>query len=184
MCKLFVCNRLFPNVWYETDIVVVKTIQIWDWIVRFMCANWGQIKILGKIISSYNLTFSIWGLFTFEIQTYWIISVSIFEWYIFKIHRITRSRILLYHIYQFSVSVQHSHPSKLSDSFCEQTWRHDTQHNGLIATLWIKAVLTSLSIIIECHRCVYTCDFRARFRIKLAHFYLKKYFFSLLNEQT
>jgi len=91
MSKFLVCNHLFPNVQYETNIFVVKMIQIWDyyiWIIRFMCANWGQIDILGKIITGQNLRFSVRGPFMFEIQTYWIISVSIFEQYIFEIHRL------------------------------------------------------------------------------------------------
>ncbi len=89
----------------ETGIFVVKMIQIQDyikWIARFVCLNWGQIDILGKIINGHNSRFSIREPFMFKIQTYWIISVSIFEQYIFNIHwlwiksAIARSRIKSY----------------------------------------------------------------------------------------
>jgi hypothetical protein len=117
MGKFLVCNCLFPNVRYETDIFVVKKIQIWDYIMsipRFMCANQSQVNILGKIINSHNSRFSVQWLFTFKIQMNWIISVSIIERYIFEIHRlcielvILRSQIISY---WFSVSVQQSRPS-------------------------------------------------------------------------
>ncbi len=61
MFKFLICNCLFLNVRYETDIFVVKIIQIWDYIMknaRFMCANQGQINILEKIMNGHNLRFS------------------------------------------------------------------------------------------------------------------------------
>ncbi len=89
--------RWVDTIWYK-----VPMVPFWDtflryveiiwfyimWIARFLCANQGQTVILMKIINGHNLRFSIQGLFTFEIQTYWIISVTIFEQYIFKIHRL------------------------------------------------------------------------------------------------
>jgi hypothetical protein len=123
MCKFLVCNYLFLNVQYETIIFVVKMIQIQDfvmWSAKLKCANGGQIDILGKIINGHNLRFSVWGLFTFEIQTYWIISVSIFESIFLRFsdfvsnwwHQDLKLHLII--SYCFSVSVQRSRPSLMS----------------------------------------------------------------------
>ncbi len=42
-----------------------------------MCANQGQIDILGKIINGHNLRFLIQGSFTFEKQIFYNLSIKI-----------------------------------------------------------------------------------------------------------
>ncbi len=87
MFKFSICNCLFPNVQYETDTFVVKTIQIWDyvmWIMRFICAKWGQIDILVKTINSHNLRFLSSRIVHIWKTKFFIISVLKFKWYVFE----------------------------------------------------------------------------------------------------
>ncbi len=116
MFRFLICNNLYLNVQYETDIFVVKMIQIWDYIMliaSFMCANWGQINILGKIIISFHNSRILCSRMVHIRKTnIFVISVSKLKWYFFEnchlhiISVIRKSRIVSYHI--FSEKCYHS----------------------------------------------------------------------------